>query len=248
VAAVIVEPVMGTGGILPPPGGYFEELQRIARDRDVLLILDEVITGFGRTGSWFGMERWDIRPDLVSLGKGITSGYAPLSASVMSEAVHETLRVGMPAGLPFMLGSTYNNHPSSCAAALANIEILEREGLPENARRVGDYLLRRLGETLGSSPLTGEIRGVGLMAAVEVVRDRSTRKPFPNPSLTHWIAARAFDRGLIVRPMLQCIGIAPPLITKERDVDQILGILGEVWKEAEERFTDGITKERMRQQ
>jgi adenosylmethionine-8-amino-7-oxononanoate aminotransferase len=247
VAAVIVEPVMGTGGILPPPSGYFEELQRIARDRDVLLILDEVITGFGRTGRWFGMERWHIRPDLLSLGKGITSGYAPLSASVMSESVHETLRAKMPAGLPFMLGSTYNNHPSSCAAALANIEVLERERLPENASRVGDYLLRRLGEAFGSSPLTGEIRGVGLMAGVEVVRNRSTKQPFPSPSLTHWIAARAFDRGLVVRPMLQCIGIAPPLTTTESDVDRILGILRDVWNEAEERFTDGITKE-MRQQ
>ncbi|MFQ5700147.1 MAG: aspartate aminotransferase family protein, partial [Myxococcota bacterium] len=126
VAALIVEPVMGTGGILVPPPDYFGRLQEICQAHGVLLILDEVITGFGRTGRWFGMEHWDIRPDLVCFAKGITSGTLPLGGIALADPVYDEIRDQSPDGVPFMFGLTYNNHPSSCAAALANLEIVER--------------------------------------------------------------------------------------------------------------------------
>ena len=236
VAAFIAEPVMGTGGILVPPPEYFAEVSEICRRHDVLLILDEVITAFGRTGRWFGMEHWDIHPDLVSLAKGISSGYLPLSASVLSDRVYETLRDRMPAGLPLMFGLTYNNHPACCAAALANLDIVEGEGLVENARRVGAYLLERLRKAFGNSPIAGEIRGLGMLAAVEVVRDRDTRLPFPNVADPAWIAARAFERGLIVRALFQCVALAPPLCATTEEIDRMVSVLEEVWTEAEQRF------------
>jgi L-2,4-diaminobutyrate transaminase len=236
IAALVVEPVMGTGGILVPPPDYFAEIQEICRRNDVLLILDEVITGFGRTGRWFGMQHWDVHPDLVSLAKGISSGYLPLSASVLSDRVYETLRDRMPQGLPFMFGLTYNNHPACCAAGLANLEILEREGLVENARKVGAYLLERLEKSFGKSPLAGEIRGIGMLAAIEMVRDRDTKQPFPNVADPHWIAQEAFERGLIVRALFQCVAFAPPLCATTEDIDRMLEILEEIWPEAEARF------------
>jgi L-2,4-diaminobutyrate transaminase len=236
IAAVLMEPVMGTGGIVVPPPDYFAEVQEICRRHDVLLILDEVITGFGRTGRWFGMEHWDLHPDLVSLAKGISSGYLPLSASLISDPVYETLRDGMPEGLPFMFGLTYNNHPTCCAAALANLDILEREGLVDNARRVGGYLLERLRKSFGDSPIAGEVRGIGMLAAVELVRDRETKQPFPNVADAHWIAQQAFDRGLIARALFQCVGLAPPLCATTEDIDRMVGILEAIWPEAEARF------------
>jgi adenosylmethionine-8-amino-7-oxononanoate aminotransferase len=235
VAALVVEPVMGTGGILVPPPDYFAEIQAICRRHDVLLILDEVITGFGRTGRWFGMEHWDIHPDLVSLAKGISSGYLPLSASVISDRVYETLRDQMPPGLPFMFGLTYNNHPACCAAGLANLDIVEGEGLVENARQVGTYLLERLGKSFGDSPIVGEVRGIGMLAAIELVRDRETKQPFPNLADAHWIAQQCFDRGLIARGLFQAVGLAPPLCATTADVDRMVAILEEVWPAAEAR-------------
>lgn len=236
VAAFVVEPVMGTGGIVPPPPDYFAEIQAICRRHDVLLILDEVITGFGRTGRWFGMEHWDVQPDLVSLAKGISSGYLPLAASVISDRVYETLRDQMPPGLPLMYGLTSNNHPACCAAALANLDILESEGLVENARRVGAHLLERLQKSFGDSPIAGEVRGLGMLTAIEIVRDRETKEPFPNVGDAHWIADACFERGLIARALFQCVGLAPPLCATLEDVDRMVGVLEDVWPEAERRF------------
>jgi len=236
VAAIILEPVMGTGGIVIPPPDYFAEVQAICRRHDVLLILDEVITGFGRTGRWFGMEHWDIHPDLVSLAKGISSGYLPLSASAISDRVYDTLREEMPAGLPFMFGLTYNNHPACCAAGLANLDIIEREGLVENARDVGAYLLGQLQKHFAESPIAGEIRGIGMLTAVEVVRDRATREPFPNLADAGWIANHCFENGLIARALFQCVALCPPLCATMNDIDRMLEVLVPVWRRAEERF------------
>jgi adenosylmethionine-8-amino-7-oxononanoate aminotransferase len=224
-----------TGGIVVPPPDYFAEIQAICRRHDVLLILDEVITGFGRTGRWFGLEHWDIHPDLLSVAKGISSGYLPLSASVISDRVYETLRDRMPRGLPFMFGLTSNNHPTCCAAGLANLEIVEREGLVENAREVGGYLLEKLRKSLGGSPIVGEIRGLGLLAALEIVRDRETREPFPNLGDAGFIATAAFERGLIARALFQCVALAPPLCASEADIDRMVAILEDVWPDAEAR-------------
>jgi putrescine aminotransferase len=239
VAAVILEPLMGTGGVIVPPPDYYRPIQEICRRHDVLLILDEVVTGFGRTGKWFGMQHWDIKPDLVSFAKGLSSGYLPLSASVVSDHIYETIRDEMPDGIPFMFGLTYNNHPTCCAAGLANLEIIEREGLVDNARLVGAYLLERLREAFGRSPIVGEIRGCGLLAAVEIVRDQATKEPFPNIEDPHRIVAAAFQRGLIARALFQCVALSPPLISTRADVDRMVGILQEVWPEAERAAREG---------
>ncbi|MFI5395766.1 MAG: aspartate aminotransferase family protein [Candidatus Binatia bacterium] len=239
VAAVILEPVMGTGGVLVPPPDYFGRVQEICQRRDVLLILDEVVTGFGRTGNWFGMQHWNITPDLVSLAKGMSSGYLPLSASAISDQVYNTIRDEMPDGIPFMFGLTYNNHPTCCAAGLANIEIIEREGLVENAKVVGAYLLERLRETFGRSPIVGEIRGAGLLAAMEIVRDQTTKEPFPNVEDPHHIVAAAFQRGLIARALFQCVALSPPLISTKADIDRMVSILHEVWPAAEREILGG---------
>jgi adenosylmethionine-8-amino-7-oxononanoate aminotransferase len=233
VAAVILEPVMGTGGMIVPPPEYWEPVQEICRRHDVLLILDEVVTGFGRTGRWFGMEHWGIRPDLVSFAKGMSSGYLPLSASVVADRVYETIRDEMPDGIPLMFGLTYNNHPTCCAAGLANIAIIEREGLVENARRVGAHLLERLRAAFGRSPIVGDIRGLGMLAAIEIVRDQTTKEPFPNIDDPHWIVHEAFDRGLIARALFQCVALAPPLCATKADVDRMVSILEGVWPAAE---------------
>jgi adenosylmethionine-8-amino-7-oxononanoate aminotransferase len=236
VAAVIVEPLMGTGGILVPPPDYFAALQDICRRHDVLLILDEVVTGFGRTGKWFGMEQWDIHPDLVSFAKGMSSGYLPLSASVLSDRVYETLRDRMPEGLPLMFGLTYNNHPTCCAAGLANLDIIEREGLVENARTVGEYLLGRLRASFGESPIVGEIRGLGMLAALEIVRNRESKEPFPNILDPHHIVAAAFEKGLIARALFQCVALSPPLCSTKADIDRMVDILEAVWGPAEKEI------------
>ncbi len=233
VAAVVIEPVMGTGGMIVPPQEYFRPIQEICRRHDILLILDEVVTGFGRTGNWFAMQHWNIKPDLLSLAKGISSGYLPLSASVLSDQVYETIRDQMPEGIPLMFGLTYNNHPTCCAAGLANIEIIEREGLVDNARVVGAYLLERLREAFGRSPIVGEIRGAGMLAALEIVRDQTTKEPFPNFEDPPRIVAAAFQRGLIARAMFQCVALSPPLISTKVDIDRMVGVLHEVWPAAE---------------
>ena len=238
IAALIIEPVMGTGGVLVPPPDYFAPIQEICKRHDVLLILDEVVTGFGRMGQWFGMQLWDIRPDLVSFAKGLSSGYLPLSASVMTEHIYQTIRDEMPDGLPMMFGLTYNNHPTCCAAALANLDIIEREGLVENARVVGAYLLERLQDAFGRSPIVGEIRGQGLLAAIEVIRDQVTKEPFPNFEDPHDIVADAYEQGLIARAMFQCVALSPPLITTRADVDRMVGILQSVWPAAERRVLE----------
>lgn len=235
IAALILEPVMGTGGVLVPPPDYYGPIQEICKRHDILLILDEVVTGFGRTGKWFGMEHYGIHPDLVSFAKGISSGYLPLSASVVSDHVYETIRDEMPPGVPFMFGLTYNNHPTCCAAGLANLEIVEREGLVENARVVGAYLLESLREKFSKSPIVGDIRGCGLLAAIEVVRDLETKEPFPNFEDPHDIVADAFEKGLIARAMFQCVALAPPLISTRADIDRMVGILAEIWPQAERR-------------
>jgi adenosylmethionine-8-amino-7-oxononanoate aminotransferase len=233
VAAVIAEPVLGTGGIIPPPPDYFARLQEICREHDVLLILDEVITGFGRTGRWFGMEHWDIHPDLVSFAKGITSGYLPLGGVALTDRVYETLRDQSPKGLPFMFGLTYNNHPAACAAALANLDILEGEDLVERSRLVGDYLRERLREALADHPYVADIRGIGQLTAIECTEPGS-KAPVGGRTMA-WpaaVATRCWDKGLIVRALWDCVGLAPPLCLTREEADEVAGIVVEAMREA----------------
>jgi len=226
IAAVIAEPVLGTGGIVPPPEGYFARLQEICREHGILLILDEVITGFGRTGAWFGMENWDIRPDLVSFAKGITSGYAPLGGIGVRRGVYEAIRDESPRGIPFMGGLTYNNHPTSCAAALANLDIIENEGLVKNSRDVGAFLLHQLRENFAGEPLVSDIRGVGLLAAIECTQGESLEPVGGRPmSFPAAVAKAAWERGLICRALWENVALAPPLCTTREEAQTIVSIL-----------------------
>jgi L-2,4-diaminobutyrate transaminase len=235
VAALIVDAVMGTGGMIPSPEGYFEKLQDTCRKHDILLILDEVVTGFGRTGKWFGMEQGNIKPDLVTMAKGITSGYLPLGGVGMTQNVWETLRDGTPRGLGFLAGLTYNNHPAACAAALANLEIVEREGLVENTAEVGPYLQQCLRDALEDRPYCGEIRGVGFMSAVEWA-EPGTNDPVGGRYhvFANILTKKAYEKGLIVRALWESTGIVPPLCTTRQDVDEIVDIVAAAARETTE--------------
>ena len=226
VAAFIAEPVQGAGGVIVPPPDYFARIREICSKHDVLLIADEVITGFGRTGRWFGLEHYGIEPDIMQFAKGITSGYVPLGGIGVSDAVRDVIN-GVPPGKRWMHAFTYSGHPTCCAVALANIDIVERERLPERAAASGDRLLRGL-RTLESMDGVGNVRGLGLMAAVEVVRDKATKQQFPpEAGLTQKLTDALLDRGLYTRVAMDCICLAPPLVTTDADLDRIVNIVGE---------------------
>src|SRR5256714_3023461 len=175
VAAVIAEPVMGAGGVIVPPPSYFPRLREIWDRHGVLLIADEVITGFGRTGKWFALGHWGVEPDLVSFAKGVTSGYLPLGGVIASRHVHEAIE-SAPADRKFMHAATYSGHPVCCAVGLRNVEIIETEGLAERAAVMGRRLLGGL-EGLRDLPVVGDVRGLGMIGGVELVTDRNTKAP-----------------------------------------------------------------------
>lgn len=227
VAAVIIEPVQGAGGVIIPPPGYLQEIAAICRRHDVLLILDEVITGFGRTGSWFAARLWGIKPDIIVMAKGITSGYLPLGATAVTDRIfrvfHDNERTSF-----FRHGNTYSGHPAACAAALANIDILEREDLPGNAERVGGHLLHGL-RGLMRHPIVGHIDGIGMLARVQIVRDRQSRVAFPaEAAVGDRIARRMRELGVIARVLpLDIISFSPPLCLSETEADRIVAVVDE---------------------
>ena len=226
VAAFIAEPVQGAGGVIVPPDDYFARIREICTKHDVLLIADEVITGFGRTGRWFGLERYGIEPDIMQFAKGITSGYVPLGGIGVSDTIRDVIN-GVPAGTRWMHAYTYSGHPTCCAVALANIDILEREKLADRAAVAGERLLRGL-RSLESMDHVGNVRGLGLMAAVEVVADKATKQSFPaDLGLTQKLTDALLDRGLYTRVAMDCICLAPPLVTTDDQIDRIVSIVGE---------------------
>jgi len=231
IAAFIAEPVMGAGGVIPPPRGYFERIEPVLAANDILLIADEVICGFGRLGSWFGSGHYGIQPDLISMAKGLTSGYVPLSAVVVSEEIWSVLEGGTEELGVFAHGYTYSGHPVSAAVALANLDILESENLVENAARVGAHLQAGLCSALGEHPNLGEIRGEGMIMALEFVADRPSREPFdPAAAVQKAVAAEAARLGLIVRPLPSAgaaVALSPPLCLTEGDADRVVEILAE---------------------
>jgi len=225
IAAFIAEPIMGTGGVFLPPKGYFPQVQRLLAKHDILFIADEVITGFGRTGSWFATGLLDLRPDIVTLAKGITSAYFPLSASVISEQVWAVLRDASPEAGPFMHGFTYSGHPVGGAVGLANLDIMEREGLVENSAEAGAYLRDQLQDRLADNPFVGDVRGAGLMVAVEFVADKKNRQFFHPKTQPHRLVARlAFDAGVQVRalPYGEINSFSPPLCVSRSDIDEVV--------------------------
>jgi L-2,4-diaminobutyrate transaminase len=240
IGAFIGEPVLGTGGLVPPPAGYWSAIQAVLRKYEILLIADEVITGFGRTGRMFGSQLYGIEPDLITVAKGITSAYAPLSASIISERVFRVIEDGAETAGIFPHGYTYTGHPISVAAANANLDIVERENLAANADEVGAYMLGLLHEAFDELPITGEVRGVGLMLAVEFVADPATRRKFdPALKVAYRISTTARERGLITRamPQSEAIGFAPPLILTRHDAEQIVAIAAAAAHQVVEELT-----------
>ena len=221
VAAFIAEPVQGAGGVIVPPDDYFPRIREICTKYDVLFVADEVITGFGRTGRWFGLERYGVEPDIMQFAKGITSGYIPLGGIGVSDKVRGVIN-GVPAGKRWMHAFTYSGHPTCCAVALANIDILEGEKLTERADVAGKRLLEKL-RGLESMDGVGHVRGLGLMAAVEVVADKATQQLFPPAAgITQKLTDALLDRGLYTRVAMDCICLAPPLITSDEIIDRIV--------------------------
>jgi len=215
IAAMIGEPIMGVAGMIVPPDDYWPRVQELLNEHGILLIFDEVVTAYGRIGSWFAAQHFGVQPDIIVTAKGITSGYAPLGAVLVSDAVAEALT----AEDGFPMGFTYNGHPTSCAVALKNLEIIEREGLLERAREMGAYLLSGL-ETLFDIDVVGEVRGVGMMLGVELVADRETRAPLPVHEAPWDIIRR--ETGVIVRDCAHSLVLSPPLIMTEAEADKVI--------------------------
>jgi adenosylmethionine-8-amino-7-oxononanoate aminotransferase len=223
VAMFLAEPVIGVGGVIVPPDDYFPRIREICDRHDVLFAADEVITGFGRTGKWFGLEHWRVAPDLVQFAKAVTSGYVPLGGVGLSNQIARTLD---HAPGPWMHAYTYSAHPVGCAVALRTLQIIEEENLVAEAARKGTYLLEALRARLADHPQVGEIRGKGLMCAVEFVKDRATKTPFaPEEQVGARIHAEAIARGLFSRVRGDVFVLAPPYVTADDLLDRISEIL-----------------------
>ena len=233
VAAFTAEPVIGTGGGIVPPPGYYQRIREICDKYEVLFLADEVITGFGRTGKLFGMLHWGVKPDIMIMAKGITSGYIPMGAVGISERVYEPIREhGM-----FMHGYTYSGHPVACAVALKNIEIIERENLTENAREKGEILRSRLREL--ELPCIGEVRGLGLLNVVQLVQDPETRTRFnPARGFAKRVSAIAWENGLALRALLDDgLQLSPSLVITEADINELAEKLGRSIEQAYDELT-----------
>jgi L-2,4-diaminobutyrate transaminase len=221
IGAMIAEPVLGAGGVIVPPPGYYAAIQDVLDRHDILLIADEVITGFGRLGRWFGTDTFGMRPDLISIAKGVTSAYVPLSGCLVSEKVWRTIVEGSAKLGPFGHGFTYTAHPIAAAAALANLEIIERDKLVQAAARGGEIMHAALRDAFASHPMVGEIRGLGLIGAVEFIAGRDPVRAFdPALKVGARIAKAAAVRGLATRalPNSDSIAFSPPLIINDGEI------------------------------
>ncbi len=223
VAAVLVEPVQGAGGLIVPPPGYLRGVRELCDRRGLLLIADEVITGFGRTGEWFAGHTFGFTPDLLIFAKGVTSGYLPLSGVVMTRAVDAVL-LEMGGTLPHAF--TYSGHPVACAVALRNLDLLESEGLVAQARAQGSKLLAAL-RRLERHGIVGDVRGCGLMCGVEIVRDRATKASFdPAVGAARQVVLAMLERGVITRALAgDVIGLAPPFVVTDEEIERIVDAL-----------------------
>jgi len=229
IAAIIMEPVQNSGGAIVSPPGYLQRVRQLCDHYGILMISDEVICGFGRVGDWFGSSALGVVPDIMTCAKGITSGYAPLGAVMVRKEIADAF-IG-DEGDKFMHGITFGGHPASCAAALANIAIIEREQLNERARTTGDYMIRELRAAVGEHPNVGDIRGMGMFMALELVYDQRTKQPLEEPNLMGWLSDQFKRRGLICRaddrldPVIQ---LAPPLNIPQEDAEQVVAIVADV--------------------
>jgi len=239
IGAMIMEPVMGAGGVIVPPEGYYPAIQAVLQRHDILLIADEVISGFGRLGRPFGTQIFGMQPDLITLAKGLTSAYAPLSACLVSEPFWHTLLEGEKRFGVFGHGYTYSSHPGPAAAALANLDLIDRENLVAQAETRGAYLQRALRQAFGTHPLVGEVRGMGLMAAVEFVARRHPVTAFdPSLKVASRIVKAAFARGVIGRalPSADTIAFSPSFIISESEIDAAVNAFREAADEVQQEL------------
>jgi L-2,4-diaminobutyrate transaminase len=234
VAAFIGEPVLGTGGIVPPPAGYWPAIQAVLAKYDVLLIADEVITGFGRLGSMFGSDHYGITPDIITSAKGLTSAYAPLSASIIGDKVWQVLAQGTDENGAIGHGWTYSAHPIGAAAGIANLKLIDELGLVDNAKTTGAYFNKSMKKALAAHPHVGEVRGEGMLCAVELV-ERKEGREFFEPAGQHGpkVVAALLKRGVIARAMPQgdILGFAPPLCLSEAEADLVVDATREAVEE-----------------
>jgi len=240
VAMVIFEPVQNAGGSFTPPAGYFEGVRAICDRYGILLCADEVITAFGRTGAWFASEKYDIKPDLITCAKGLSSSYAAIGAVLVADKVYDAFDSGTAM---YAHGITFGGHPVGCAVALKNLEIMERDGIVTGVAEQEAGFRAQL-ETLLDLDIVGDLRGTGYLWALELVKDKETRETFSDEEsetlLRGFLSPRLFEKGLICRaddrgdPVVQ---ISPPLVARKEEFDQIVGILGEVLAEAWKRIT-----------
>ena len=225
VAMFIAEPVQGAGGVIVPQEDYFKRIREICDQYEVLLVADEVITGFGRTGKMFGLEHWGIEPDLMQFAKAITSGYFPLGGIGISDEIASVMN---DSGSPWMHAYTYSSHPVGCAVALAMMDIVEKEDFVGQAQTKGKHLLVKLKEALADHPHVGEVRGLGMMCGVELVKDKATKEMFDaSDGIGAKVHAETVKRGMFSRVRGDCYCVAPPIVTSESTIDDIASILGD---------------------
>lgn len=222
VAAFVAEPVQGAGGLIIPPATYWPEIQRICQKYDVLLHLDEVICGFARTGSWFGSQTYNIAPDSMSLAKGMSSGYQPISALALGPRIADAL---IDAGSEWSHGFTYSGHPVACAVALANIELMQKEQLLEKVAGPTGACFQRHLASLKDHPLVGQTRSIGLLGAIELVQDKATRARFPaERDIGTMCRNHCFDNGLVMRAIGDTMVLSPPLVITEPEQDEMFAL------------------------
>ena len=236
VAAVILETVTGTNGIIVPPDGYLQSIREVCDRHGILLIADEVMAGFGRTGKWFAVDNWNVVPDILTVAKGINSGYVPLGAMVVREPIAEWARDKMFAG-----GLTYSGHPLACASAVASIEAFQEEGIVENSAAMGEVFRTRLAELAQKHPSVGEVRGLGCFWGLELVKNRETREPLvpyngsgEDAKPMGAVVKRALDRGLYLMTHWNVVMCCPPLTVTREELDEALDILDDALSVADE--------------
>ncbi|MGE5337614.1 MAG: aminotransferase [Gemmatimonadota bacterium] len=222
IAAFIAEPVMGAGGVIPPPSGYFDLIQPILKQHDILLIADEVICGFGRTGQMWGSQTYDLDPDIVTCAKALTGGYVPFSATMISQKMYEPMADQSAKIGTFGHGYTYSAHPLGAAVAIEAMKIYREIDIAARVRALAPRFLDGL-RALGDSPIVGEVRGVGLIAAVELVKNKQTRESFaPAGGVAGYFAERAHLHGLVLRPLGEAVALCPPLTIEPHEIDEML--------------------------
>ncbi|MCF8566787.1 aspartate aminotransferase family protein [Alicyclobacillus tolerans] len=230
VAAIMAEPIQGAGGVIVPPAGYMKAIRELCDEYGILMFTDEVITGFGRTGRWFGIEHEGVQPDVMTFAKGVTSGYFPFGGVAIRQSLHEELST-ISSGT-FAHGFTYSGHPTGCAVAIKNLEILDNEKLIENSDKMGEILRKGLLQIEASSPFAANVMSRGLLASIEIVQDKSTRQAFPQEaSIANQVFQQCLKRGVIVRPLnidgTSTIALSPPLVIHESQVDTVVNALAE---------------------